>query len=101
MVRRAGTNRPAQGLDSVMDPQLNPLNWKHAHLAAWVIVCLSGGLLAAMLGYLRSPFGQAPGQDFMFLAWLHYPMAYWPWFLFGAIVAGLAFYAADLLTGAR
>jgi len=37
----------------------------------------------------------------MFLAWLHYPMAYWPWFVFGALVAGLAFYAADLLTGAR
>jgi len=40
-------------------------------------------------------------QDVMFLAWLHYPMAYWPWFVFGAVVAGLAFYAADLLTGAR
>jgi hypothetical protein len=81
--------------------QLNPLTWKHAHLVAWVIVCLSGGLFAALLGYIRSPFGQAPAQEVMFLAWLHYPMAYWPWFVFGAVVAGLAFYAADLLTGAR
>ena len=81
--------------------QLNPLHWKHAHLVAWAIVCLSGGLLAAMLGYVRSPFGQAENQSMMFFAWLHYPMAYGPWFLFGALVAGLAYYAADLLTGAR
>ena len=84
-----------------MDPQLNPLNWKHAHLAAWAMVSLSGGLLATMLGYFRSPFAQVPAQDVMILAWLHYPMAYWPWFVSGALVAGLAYYAADLLTGAR
>ncbi len=81
--------------------QLNPLNWKHAHLIAWAAVCLLGGVLATILGYYRSPFGQAPDQGVMFLAWLHYPIAYWPWFVFGAIVAGLAYYAADLLTGAR
>ena len=81
--------------------QLNPLTWKHAHLIAWAIVTLSGGVLATMLGYLRSPFGQAPHQEIMFIAWLHYPMAYWPWFVFGAFVSALAFYAADLLTGAR
>ena len=81
--------------------QLNPLTWKHAHLVAWAVVSLSGGLLATMLGYIRSPFGQAQAQDVMFFAWLHYPMAYWPWFVFGAVVAGLAYYAADLLTGAR
>lgn len=81
--------------------QFNPLTWKHAHLAAWLVVSLSGGLFATMLGYIRSPFGQADSQGVMFLAWLHYPMAYWPWFVFGALVAGLAFYAADLLTGAR
>jgi len=81
--------------------QLNPLTWKHAHLAAWLVVSLSGGLFATMLGYIRSPFGQSDSQGVMFLAWLHYPMAYWPWFVFGALVAGLAFYAADLLTGAR
>ena len=81
--------------------QLNPLHWKHAHLVAWAFVSLSGGLLAAVLGYIRSPFGQAQPQDVMFFAWLHYPMAYWPWFVFGAVAAGLAFYAADLLTGAR
>jgi len=81
--------------------QLNPLNWKHAHLVAWVCVSLSGGIMATILGYIRSPFGQAQPQDVMFFAWLHYPMAYWPWFVFGAVVAGLAYYAADLLTGAR
>jgi hypothetical protein len=81
--------------------QLNPLTWKHAHLIAWILVTLLGGFVATMLGYVRSPFGQAPEQGMMFLAWLHYPMAYWPWFVFGALVAGLGFYAADLLTGAR
>jgi len=81
--------------------QLNPLHWKHAHLIAWVIVCLSGGICATMLAYVRSPFGQADHQSMMFFAWLHYPMAYWPWFVFGAFVAGAGFYAADLLTGAR
>ena len=77
------------------------LEGRVAIYAAWVVVSLSGGLFATLLGYIRSPFGQAPAQDAMFLAWLHYPMAYWPWFVFGAVVAGLAFYAADLLTGAR
>ena len=37
----------------------------------------------------------------MALAWLRYPGAWWPWSLAGAVTAGLAYYAADLLTGAR
>ena len=37
----------------------------------------------------------------MMAAWLHYPVAYWPYVGAGAVTFGLAYYAADLLTGAR
>jgi hypothetical protein len=37
----------------------------------------------------------------LFLAWLHYPIAYWPWLGIGAVIAGLSFYSANLLTGSR
>ena len=37
----------------------------------------------------------------MAFAWLHYPEAYLPYVAASAITAGLAYYAADLLTGAR
>jgi hypothetical protein len=37
----------------------------------------------------------------MIMAWLHYPEAWWPYVGAGALVTGLAYYAGDLLTGAR
>ena len=37
----------------------------------------------------------------MLMIYLHYPASYWPWAAAGALLAGGAYYSADLLTGAR
>jgi hypothetical protein len=87
------------GLGAPKDDAMNPLHWKRWHLAAWAAVTLAGAVLGMMLGWLRSPF--ANGTRGLFAAWLHYPMAYWPWLGIGAVVAGLSFYSANLLTGSR
>jgi hypothetical protein len=80
---------------------LNPLYWKRWHLAAWAGVTLSGAVLGMMLGWLRSPFSHVAPYGALFFAWLHYPIAYWPWLGLGAVIAGLSFYSANLLTGSR
>ena len=82
---------------------LNPLNWQHRHKIAWAVTMLAGGCAGMILGWFASPFSQMWGADtgVLFLAWLHYPVTYWPWVLGGAIAGGLTYYAGDLLTGAR
>jgi hypothetical protein len=54
-----------------------------------------------LLGWLCSPFSQAAPHSVLFFARLHYPIAYWPWLGFGAVIAGLSFYSVNLLTGSR
>jgi phytoene dehydrogenase-like protein len=87
-----------------MDRGLNPLTWKHQHLLLWALLILAGAFGGLVFGWFVSPFAQlAQGASFpeMLFAWLHYPQAYWPYVGAGALVAGLAYYAADLLTGFR
>jgi len=85
-----------------MNP-LNPLAWKREHQIIWGFVILAGGVAGLLIGFLASPLSRMAGADIglMFIAWLHYPQAFWPWVLAGAVTAGLAYYSGDLLTGAR
>jgi hypothetical protein len=82
---------------------LNPLNWKKRHLVIWAATTAVGGLAGLIFGWLASPFSrsQGPNTAAMFFTWLHYPTAYLPWAAVGAVIAGLAYYSADLLTGFR
>lgn len=82
---------------------MNPLTWKREHQIIWAVVILAGGVAGLLVGFLASPLSRVPGADMgvMFLAWLHYPQGYGPWVAAGAVTAGLAYYSADLLTGAR
>ena len=82
---------------------MNPLHWKREHQIAWAITMLAGAAAGMILGWFASPFSHLWGANtgFLFLAWLHYPVTYWPWLLGGAIAGGLTYYASDLLTGAR
>ena len=87
-----------------MDQGLDPRTWKRSHLAIWAFVVLAGGAGGMIFGWFVSPFetlAQDTGTATMLSAWLHYPESYWPFIVGGALVAGLAYYAADLLTGAR
>jgi hypothetical protein len=56
-----------------------------------------------VFGWVVSPFSRVQQGELqaMFVAWLHYPQAYCPYVAAGAVTAGFAYYAADLLTGAR
>ena len=82
---------------------MNPLNWKKEHLIIWAALIALGGVAGVIFGWLVSPFSRAQGDNTgaMLLVYLHYPAAYWPWAAAGAVLAGLAYYSADLLTGAR
>lgn len=87
-----------------MDRGLNPLTWKRRHLLVWALLILAGGLGGFVFAWFASPFPhlvEGAGTQTMIAAWLHYPQSYWPYIFAGAAVAGLAYYAADLLTGAR
>lgn len=86
-----------------MDRGLNPLTWKRRHLMTWAALVLVGGAIGFVFGWAISPFSyiQKANRQDMIVAWLHYPEAYWPYVAAGAITFGLAYYAADLLTGAR
>lgn len=86
-----------------MDRGLNPLIWNHRHLVIWALLIAAGGVTGMVFGWFVSPFSslEGPGSPAMIATWLHYPLAYWPYVLAGAVTTGLAYYAADLLTGAR
>ncbi len=80
---------------------MNPLHWKPEHQLAWAVTILAGGVMGLIFGWLTSPFSRAgQAEAMLFVAWLHYPLAYWPWVAGGAVIAGLAYYSGDLLTGA-
>jgi hypothetical protein len=85
------------------DRGLNPLTWKRRHLVTWAAFILLGAAGGLLFGWAISPFSHWRGADLgtMFIAWLHYPVGYWPYAVAGAVTAGLAYYSADLLTGAR
>ena len=86
-----------------MDRGLNPLTWKRRHLVTWAALVLLGGAVGLVFGWVVSPFSRVQPGDVqaMIVAWLHYPAAYWPYVVAGAVTGGLAYYSADLLTGAR
>ena len=81
---------------------MNPLHWKKQHQLAWLVTMVAGGLAGLIFGWLVSPFSRVPGDEMgvLFIAWAHNPVGYWPWVAIGAVTGGLAYYSADLLTGA-
>jgi len=88
---------------------MNPLQWKREHQFAWAVVCLIGAIIGLLYAWFDSPFyllskAAAADPDWagkwtpsrLFLAWISQLRFYWPWPGFGALIAGLAFYAAML-----
>jgi hypothetical protein len=85
-----------------MDRGLNPLTWQHRHLVTWAALIVAGAGAGLVFAWFVSPFSRLRSLDLtLILGWLHYPQSYLPYVAAGAITAGLAYYAADLLTGAR
>ena len=85
-----------------MDRGLNPLTWQRRHLVTWAGLSVAGAATGVVFGWFLSPFSRLGGLDVAaILAWLHYPQSYLPCVAAGAITAAMAYYAADLLTGAR
>jgi hypothetical protein len=83
------------------DRGLNPLTWKKRHLIACAALMFAGAVAGFLFGWFITPLSRSQNAETFFVAWLHYPGAYWPYMAAGAITAGLAYYSADLLTGAR
>jgi hypothetical protein len=85
-----------------MDRGLNPLTWQRRHLVTWAMLSVAGAAGGLVFAWFRSPFSRIGGLDpTLILGWLHYPQTYLPYMAAGAITAAMAYYAADLLTGAR
>jgi H+/Cl- antiporter ClcA len=64
------------------------------HKIAWVVTCVLGAVIGLFYGYASSPFTESGAH---FLAYLQNPILYWHWLLFGTVIAGLAFYAWELI----
>ena len=86
--------------------QMNPLKWTPEHKFAWVIFCVIGGLLGLLFAWLQDPFyavchtsisGEGSNCTRMLFTWLPNVALYWPLPVFGALIAGLTFYALRLL----
>jgi hypothetical protein len=84
---------------------MNPLQWKREHQIAGLVICAIGGVGGVLFAWIESSFhsmavsnlsGEWSDYTGVFLNWLWFGH-YWPWPLLGAIMAGLAFYAAMLL----
>jgi hypothetical protein len=85
---------------------MNPLAWRRERLVAWLVICLIGAMAGLLFGWFQSPFyrmaqanlsGMWANSALVVLAWLQNVNLYWPWPAFGALIAGLAYYAAELL----
>jgi Na+/proline symporter len=76
---------------------MNPLLWKREHRHALVIISLSGAIAGVLLGFIHSPYFEILETWQAFAAWLSNPASYWPWPLFGFIIAAVTFYAVQLL----
>jgi hypothetical protein len=84
---------------------MNPFRWRPEHQVAGVIACLVGAIAGIFFAWMESPFrsmsvhtisGDYADYTGVFLTWLWYGH-YWPWPLLGSVIAGLTFYAAQLL----
>ena len=86
-----------------MDRGLDPRTWQRRHLITWAALIVLGAAVGLVFGWFVSPFSRIPQGDAqtLIITWLHYPEAYWPYMTVGAVTFGFAYYAADLLTGAR
>jgi H+/Cl- antiporter ClcA len=63
------------------------------HKIAWVVTCVLGAVMGLFCGYIGS---QITNRASSFLAYMQDPITYWHWLLFGALIAGLAFYVWEL-----
>ena len=84
---------------------MNPLHWARERQLAGIIIGIIGGIFGLFFAWMQSSFhsmtvsnlsGEWSDYTTVFLIWVQHGH-YWPWPLAGAIVAGLGFYAAQLL----
>jgi hypothetical protein len=85
---------------------VNPIRWKCEHKLAGIIICLIGSIGGLFFAWMQSPFRVLATNSFsgewsedytgVFLHWVQYAH-YWPWPVLGALTAGLAFYAFQLI----
>ena len=80
---------------------MNPLHWTRQHRLAWAVISVLGAVLGVMLGYIHSPFFSIMQPRQVLVEWLLRPQSYWLWPSFGFLIAGLTFYAAQLLRKAN
>ena len=78
---------------------MNPLRWSRELQVGCAVVCVLGAVFGLFVGFIifsviaRISYGA--GMVFKF--WIQRPDLYWPWPTFGAVIAGLAFYAVWIL----
>jgi hypothetical protein len=75
---------------------MNPLHWTREHKIAWAVVSVVGIFLSVLLGFIHSPYYTMTQPWHVFVTWLSLPSSYWRWPVFGFLMSGLVFYAAQL-----
>jgi hypothetical protein len=85
---------------------MNPMEWKREHRLAGLVICAIGAILGMLFAWSEDSLyqlchsslsGEWANCTRAFLLWFPEVELYWPWPMIGALLAGLAFYAARLL----
>ena len=85
---------------------MNPFHWRREHQPACIMFCVIGAIIGLLFAWFQDPFyqlchtsisGQWANCTRVFFKWLPNLALYWPLPMFGALIAGLTFYAVRLL----
>jgi hypothetical protein len=85
---------------------MNPIRWKREEQVAGLAFCVVGAIAGIFFAWMDSPFrvasshalsGEWADAPNIFLLWLSHAGLYWPWPLFGALGAALAYYGSHLV----
>jgi hypothetical protein len=65
-------------------------------MKALAVICLLGAVIGLCFGYVLIAAHARDAASFagtVFLTWISYPDNWWPWPMFGAVIAGLSYAA--------
>ena len=79
---------------------MNPLLWSDKHRIAFIAIVAAGAIAGLFLGFIISvvQLNMIAASGTWMTMWLGNPSEWWPWPIFGGLIASLIFYTYRLLS---